>query len=136
MIIKGKTRAHARALGRYLLSDKNDHVEVHEVRGFASTGVMGAMSELDAVSKGVKSKAPIFSVVLSQPPNESVDVEVYEQAIDRIEEACGLQGQPRIIIFHEANARRHAHAVWSRIDSEHKLLLVMRSSHGFYSWER
>ncbi len=30
----------------------------------------------------------------------------------------GLEGQPRAIVFHEKEGRRHAHAVWSRIDSE------------------
>ncbi len=28
----------------------------------------------------------------------------------------GLSGQPRAIVFHEEEGRRHAHAVWSRID--------------------
>lgn len=28
----------------------------------------------------------------------------------------GLEDQPRAIVFHEKNGRRHAHAVWSRID--------------------
>ncbi len=28
----------------------------------------------------------------------------------------GLSGQPRAIVFHEKEGRRHAHVVWSRID--------------------
>lgn len=38
-------------------------------------------------------------------------------AINRIEEANGLTGQPRMIVFHEKEGRRHAHAVWGRIDA-------------------
>jgi hypothetical protein len=30
-----------------------------------------------------------------------------------------LEGQSRAIVFHEKDGRRHAHAVWSRIDTEH-----------------
>jgi hypothetical protein len=47
-----------------------------------------------------------------------VRVEVFEKAINDIEERLGLNGQPRIIVFHKKEGRRHAHAVWSRIDSE------------------
>src|SRR5690606_33512002 len=39
-------------------------------------------------------------------------------AIDAIEHKLGLSGQPRAIVFHEKDGRRHAHAVWSRIDAE------------------
>jgi len=28
----------------------------------------------------------------------------------------GLSGQPRAVVFHEENARRHCHVAWSRID--------------------
>ncbi|SCX54398.1 hypothetical protein SAMN05720354_11439 [Nitrosospira sp. Nsp1] len=41
--------------------------------------------------------------------------ETFEQAIERAEEKLGLNGQPRAIVFHEKNGRRHCHAVWSRI---------------------
>jgi len=30
----------------------------------------------------------------------------------------GLQNQPRAVVFYEKHGRRHAHAVWSRIDAE------------------
>src|SRR3546814_13590117 len=29
-----------------------------------------------------------------------------------------MKGQPRMIVFHEKEGRRHAHAVWSRIDAD------------------
>jgi hypothetical protein len=41
----------------------------------------------------------------------------FRAAALRIELANGLQGQPRAIVFHEKNGRRHAHVVWSRIDA-------------------
>jgi len=30
----------------------------------------------------------------------------------------GLDNQPRVIVFHEKEGRRHAHCVWSRINAE------------------
>ena len=45
-------------------------------------------------------------------------VDAFERAIDRIEDQLGLTGQPRVIVFHEKEGRRHCHAVWSRVDAE------------------
>ena len=44
--------------------------------------------------------------------------EVFEKALGEIEEKLGLSGQPRVIVFHEKDGRRHCHAVWSRIDAQ------------------
>ena len=41
----------------------------------------------------------------------------FEAAIERIEGRLGLEGQPRAVVFHEKEGRRHAHCVWSRIDA-------------------
>ena len=35
-----------------------------------------------------------------------------------IEQKLGLEDQPRAIVFHEKDGRRHCHAVWSRIDAQ------------------
>jgi hypothetical protein len=43
---------------------------------------------------------------------------VFQDTIERIEKRLGLQGQPRAVVFHEKEGRRHAHCVWSRIDAE------------------
>ena len=49
---------------------------------------------------------------------ENARTDVFEKAIEKVEERLGLQGQPRVVVFHEKEGRRHAHAVWSRIDAE------------------
>ena len=43
---------------------------------------------------------------------------MFEKTADLIEKKLGLENQPRAIVFHEKDGRRHAHVVWSRIDSE------------------
>jgi len=119
MILKASQRGGGKQLGLHLMrTDDNEHVEVHEIRGFVSQDVVGALKEAYAVSKGTKCKQFLFSVSLNPPPQERVPVETFEGAIARIEEKNGLTGQPRIIVFHEKEGRRHAHAVWSRIDAE------------------
>lgn len=119
MILKASQRSGAAQLGQHLLkTEENEHVEVHEVRGFMSENVMGAMKEAQAMAKGTRCKQYLFSVSLNPPETENVAIEVFEGALASIEEKLGLQGQPRMVVFHEKEGRRHAHAVWSRIDAE------------------
>lgn len=119
MILKASQRSGAKQLGLHLMkTEENEHVEIHEVSGFVADDLMGAMKEAHALSLGTQCKQHLFSVSLNPPATESVRVEVFEQACDMIEERMGLTGQPRMIVFHEKEGRRHAHAVWSRIDPQ------------------
>lgn len=119
MILKGSQRAGGMQLAAHLLNDNdNDHVTIHELRGFVSENLAGAFKEAYAVSCGTRCKQFLFSLSLSPPESASVPVEVFEGAIAAIEEKMGLTDQPRAIVFHEKEGRRHAHCVWSRIDIE------------------
>lgn len=119
MILKASQRGGGKQLGLHLMkTEENEHVEVHEIRGFVSDDIVGALKEAHAVSLGTRCKQFLFSVSLNPPPQERVPVETFEDAIQRIEERNNLKGQPRIVVFHEKEGRRHAHAVWSRIDAE------------------
>jgi len=118
MILKGNQRSGARELALHLMKDENDHVQVHEIRGFVSSDLMGAFKESEAQSKGTRCKQYLYSLSLNPPQDKAVSIEDFEKAIDQAEERLGLTGQPRAIVFHEKEGRRHAHAVWSRIDTE------------------
>ena len=119
MILKASQRGGAKQLGLHLMNGHdNEHVEVHEIRGFLSEDVVGALRESYAVSRGTKCEQHLFSCSFSPPPQENVPVEHFEDAINRVEVANGLYGQPRVVVFHEKEGRRHAHAVWSRIDAQ------------------
>ncbi len=119
MILKGAQRGNAKKLAVHLLNDvTNDVVEVHEVSGFISDDVTGAFKEVQAVAKGTRCSQPFFSVSLNPPADAAVTIEMFENAADRIAEANGLAGQPRVIVFHEKEGRRHAHVVWSRINAK------------------
>lgn len=119
MILKASQRGGGKQLGLHLMKTQdNEHVEIHEIRGFVSNDLVGALKEAYAVSLGTRCKQFLFSVSLSPPPQERVPVETFESAIERIEQRTGLAGHPRVVVFHEKEGRRHAHAVWSRIDAE------------------
>jgi hypothetical protein len=52
MILKGSQRGGAKQLAYHLLkTEENEHVEVHEVRGFMSDDLHGALKEIHAVSQ-------------------------------------------------------------------------------------
>lgn len=119
MILKGSQRGGGQNLAVHLMKlDDNEHVRLHELRGFASDNLRSAFRETEAISRGTKCQQYLFSLSLSPPEMESVSEETFEQTIDRIEDRLGLSGQPRAVVFHEKEGRRHAHCVWSRIDAD------------------
>jgi len=119
MILKGSQRGGGQDLAVHLMrTDDNEHVRLHELRGFASDNLKGAFKEAEAISRGTHCRQYLFSLSLSPPEQERVSVEAFERTINEIEERLGLQGQPRAIVFHEKEGRRHAHCVWSRIDAD------------------
>jgi hypothetical protein len=116
MILEGNQRGGAKDLALHLMKEENDQLEVHEIRGFASSDVMGALNEAYAVSRGTKCKQFLYSLSLNPPPDAEVKTSDFVAAIDKTENRLSLDGQSRVIVFHEKEGRRHAHAVWSRID--------------------
>jgi hypothetical protein len=118
MILYGSQRGRSAELAVHLLNgDQNEHVAVHEIRGFAADDLAGALEEAFAVSKGTRCSQFLFSLSLNPPETEEVPIEDFESAIHEVERKLGLSDQPRVIVFHEKNGRRHCHAVWSRIQA-------------------
>jgi len=97
---------------------ENDHVDVHEIRGFAADTLHDALHEAYALSRGTKCRKFLFSLSVNPPPDKIVSTAEFIKAIDRAEKQLGLTGQPRAIVFHEKEGRRHAHCVFSRIDTK------------------
>lgn len=129
MILVGSQRGGGNDLARHLVKDENDHVEVHELRGFVASDLRRAFNEAYAVSRGTRCKQYLFSLSLNPPPAANVRTEDFEAAIARVETHLGLAGQPRAIVFHEKQGRRHAHCVWSRIKAEDMKAVPLPFSH-------
>jgi hypothetical protein len=129
VIIKGNQRGGGRALTAHLMNIRdNDHVELHEVRGFLSNDLAGAFLEVEAAAAGTKCQQPFFSVSLNPPKGHAATVEDFEKAADLIEDKIpGLKGQPRAMQFHEKEGRLHAHVVWSRINERGRAVQLSHS---------
>ncbi|MGI9505989.1 MAG: relaxase/mobilization nuclease domain-containing protein, partial [Geminicoccaceae bacterium] len=118
MILKGNRRGGGMQMALHLLNAQdNEHVTIHEMRGFISDSLTEALTEAYAISRGTRCRKFLYSLSLNPPETEIVPVEVFETAINDIEKQLGFAGQPRAIVFHEKEGRRHAHCVWSRIDA-------------------
>jgi hypothetical protein len=118
MILKGNQRGGGRQMALHLLNGlDNEHVTVHEVSGFIADDVLGALNEAHALSKATKCKQFMYSLSLNPPQDKKVPVADFEAALEKVEKKLALEGQPRVIVFHEKEGRRHAHCVWSRIDA-------------------
>ncbi|MGR3615283.1 MAG: relaxase/mobilization nuclease domain-containing protein [Paracoccaceae bacterium] len=147
MILKGNQRAHGSELAQHLMNvEDNEHVQVHDLRGFLADDLFGAFKETEAISLGTKCQQYLFSLSLSPPKTAKVSVEDFERVIAEIERRLGLNGQPRAIVIHEKSGRRHAHCVWSRIDVasmraiplphfKRRLMDVARELYRKHSWE-
>lgn len=147
MILKGSQRSGASNLSVHLMNDHdNDHITLFEVRGFAARDLHGALNEAYAISKGTKCQQFMFSLSLNPPKGVDATEQDLIDAVERAEQALGLDNQPRAIVFHEKEGRRHAHAVWSRIDAasmkainlphfKNRLMILSRELYLDHGWE-
>lgn len=129
MILVGNQRGGARELALHLLKDENDHVELHELTGFAARDLRGAFNEAYAISRGTRCRQYLYSCSFNPPAAANVSTEEFRAAIARVEAELGLTGQPRAIVFHEKQGRRHAHCVWSRIRADDMKAVQLSYTH-------
>jgi hypothetical protein len=119
MIIKGTARTGPDVLGKYLgNADKNERIEVLEVKGTLAQDLVGALVEMDAYAEGTKCEKPLYHSMISPEPPFRLTPEQRESAIDALEKKLGLEGHARVVVLHEKLGREHIHVVWTRIDLE------------------
>mgnify|MGYP001795570829 CR=1 FL=1 len=147
MILEGNERGYGDDLAQHLQNlRQNDHVSIHAVDGFLAEDLHGAFAEAEAISGATQCSKYLFSLSLNPPIEATPTVADFEDAIGKAERRLGLTGQPRAIVFHEKNGRRHAHAVWSKIDAatmrainlshyKRKLCDVSRELFLHHNWE-
>ena len=126
MLIKASHRSGSRNLAKHLLNKtENEHVTVHELRGFMAQGddLTNALNEIHVLAQANKKiKKHLVSMSFNPPIGAVVTMNDFEDAINRAEETLGLVGQQRAVVVHEKNARKHVHVAWSRIDDNLKAI--------------
>lgn len=119
MILVGSQRSEALALADHLTNTRdNDHVELLEMDGFMADDLHGALQEAQAIARATKCKQYLFSLSLNPPEDAIASEKDFIEAADKAGKSLGLSNQPRAIVIHEKEGRRHAHVVWSRIDAD------------------
>lgn len=88
MILQDNQRGGAKNLALHLIKDENDHIELHEIRGFASNDLINALNEFHFISKATKAKQFLFSLSLNPLANESVSTAIFEYAIKQMFKEC------------------------------------------------
>ena len=87
MILVGSQRGGAPQLAAHLMNDRdNDHVAVHELRGFVAGDLRGALDEAQAIAKGTRCKQFLFSLSVNPPKNAEISIEGLNEAVQRAEE--------------------------------------------------
>lgn len=134
VIIKGVSCAGARRLAVHLTrTDTNERAEVREIRGTTAEDLRGALLEMEAVAAGARTAKPFYHASISTRKDERLTDEQRAYAIDKLEAALGLTGQPRVVVVHEKEGREHCHIVWSRIDLDR--MAAISDSHNYRKHE-
>ena len=139
MVIKGSARGSPGDLAKHLKRrDTNERVGIPELRGVAALDLEGALREIDAMGAALRTPRTLYHASINVPAHERLTPEQRSQAIDRLESALGLTGQPRAVVEHEKRGRGgdmrvHCHVVWSRTDMEH--MRAIRCDHNFRTHE-
>ena len=68
MILKGNRRGGAKDLAAHLMKPENEHVDMHELRGFVASDLIGALNETYAISQGTKCRKFLYSLSVNPPP--------------------------------------------------------------------
>jgi hypothetical protein len=117
MIISGIQTGNTRWLAGHLQNAAdNETIELAEVSGTVARDIDGALAEMDALCAGTNAKEGVYAAFINPP--SPLTREQFMRALALLEERLGLQGQPRIVLFHIKHGRHHCHVVWSRIDIE------------------
>jgi Relaxase/Mobilisation nuclease domain len=134
VIIKGKSRGNGAQLGQYLVTPgKNEKISVLEIRGLAAKDVPGAVREMEAHAAGSRCEKSLYHASINPRAHEKLSDEQRTVAIDRLEAALGLTGQPRVVVLHQKAGRVQYHIVWDRIDLDR--MAAISDSHNYRKHE-
>ena len=100
----------------------NEIAEVVHIRGAVADDLHGAFKEWEIQADALtRCDKYLYSLSVNPDPAQGpLTRDQYMDYVKRVEEAMGLNQQPRAIVFHTKEGREHCHVVWSRIDAEQR----------------
>lgn len=122
-MINGAARGAAGNLAAHLQrTDTNERVTLLEIRGVDARDIDGALSDMEVIGSGARSRLPLYHANIDTAPDELMTAEQNHRAVDRLEAELGFAGQPRVVVEHQKEGpggmRVHLHVVWLRIDAD------------------
>lgn len=132
MIPFASQRGSGRDLATHLLNaEDNEYLEIDDLRGSVADDLHGAFAEWEAQAAAMtKCRNYLYSLSINPDHRQGpLPRDLYADYVERVEEALGLAGQPRAIVFHIKEGREHAHVVWSRIDLQEMKAIHMAFDH-------
>ena len=89
----------------------NEHMEIAHLRGAIAKDLNGAFAEWELQADALTNcRNYLYSLSVNpDPTQDGLTREQYLEYVERVENALGLAGQPRAIVFHIKHEREHAH---------------------------
>ncbi len=109
MIIKGGSTSGAGRVAAHVLDGReNEQVEVKELRGVMAGDLRAALREMETAAQCAATRKPLYHASINPRAGEKLTDEQWAVAVDRLEAALGLTGQPRAVVAHVKNGREPA----------------------------
>jgi len=125
-------RGGGQNLATHLLNEyDNEIAALDQLRGAVASDLHGALKEWEVLARTLtRCEKYLYSLSINPDPRQGpLTREQYMDYIGRTEEALGLSGQPRAVVFHTKYGREHCHVVWSRIDAQEKKAVHLAFDH-------
>lgn len=132
MIPFASQRGGGQDLATHLLNEyDNEQAGLDQLRGAVAPDLHGAFKEWEVLARTLtRCEKYLYSLSINPDPRQGqLTHEQFMDYIQRTEEALGLSGQPRAVVFHTKYGREHCHVVWSRIDAQEKKAVHLAFDH-------
>jgi hypothetical protein len=116
MIIKGGSRSGPEQLARHLQRrDTNETVDILELQSPAPN-LNEALQDWQTLSEGTLGTKGLYHVNIDPAKEYVMSLEQWQRCVEVLEKELGFEGQPRAVVVHEKQGRKHVHVVWARTD--------------------
>jgi hypothetical protein len=133
MIFKIVCRKDGGQLGKYLLSSKNEQVQIVELRGAVlgtptALNLIAALKDFDELGKMTRGEKTLVHVAINPNDLDRMTEKGWQHAVNKVEKALGLVDQPRVVVSHLFEGKEHRHVVFSRVDIDRGVCIGLSHS--------